>query len=352
MKILFVVTGFGYGDSIRIDSVISEIKKLSPKAKILVIGYSVSYNYFSSKYPCLKMNGYRFPDRDMKFSTSRFMLKNFYLVSRWIKSFMKHKKAILDFNPDIVVSDFEPLGIIIARKLGVKCISIFGFDPETYKTYPHKNMTLNLQAKYISSLYKESDLVIIPSFKKQSRVGNIIYVNPIVRKYSPKNEISIMRKLRLTKKPILVMLGGSNYGISLANKIGKINQKLKQELIIFGGREQLPYLHYVKFKENFLDYLQVCSGIITLAGNLTLSECLTLKKPALVLPIKDHVEQQMNAYSLKDVFLVETKQNSLEKSIRNFIKNKEKLLVKLNKLNVKPNGARQAAEMIIKEVIK
>ncbi|MDD5254111.1 MAG: glycosyltransferase family protein [Candidatus Nanoarchaeia archaeon] len=350
MKILFIVTGFGYGDSVRINSIIDEIKRLKPGSKFLILGYSSSYDYFNPKYPTLKIKGYKFPDRDMKFSASKFLIKNFYLPTRWFGSFKKHRRTIINFDPDVVVSDFEPLGVIIARKLGIRCISIFGFNPRVYENYPHKNMITNIQAKYLSKHYEESDLVIIPSFVKQKNSANLIYVNPIVRKYKLKDSKKILKELKLTKKPLLVMLGGSNYGIKLAKEIGRINQKLKQEIIMFGGKEQIPYLHYVKFKENFLDYLNVSSGVITLAGNLTLSECLSFKKPALVFPIKNHVEQLMNAHSLKDIFQIEYNLNNLEKAMRTFIRNKDKISNKLKNINIRPVGATEAAKIILKEV--
>ncbi|MDD5331557.1 MAG: glycosyltransferase family protein [Candidatus Nanoarchaeia archaeon] len=349
MKILFVVTGFGYGDSVRTDAIIDEIKKLNPKSKFLILGYSKSYAYFSKKYHTLEVEGYNFPDKDMKFSASKFLLRNFYLPKKWFNNFKKHKTIIEDFNPDIVVSDFEPLGIIIARKLGIKCISIFGFDPLTYKDYPNKKGILSLQSTYISRVYHESDLVIIPSFKKQKAHSNIIYVNPIVRDYKPKNKTKIMKSLRLNEHPILVMLGGSNYGISLAKKIKEANQELNQELIIFGGNKQIPHLHFVTFKYDFLDYLNVCSGVITLGGNLTLSECLEFKKPALIFPIKHHVEQLMNAHTLRDTFYVETDLRKVKESMKNFVKNKNRIVAKLAKSKLKFNGAEQAAKIILKE---
>ena len=63
-----------------------------------------------------------------------------------------------------------------------------------------------------------------------------------------------MKKLRLKKPPILIMLGGSNFGYTLAKEIFHF-LRAKEELVIFGGKKQIPGYHYTSFQPNFLEYL-------------------------------------------------------------------------------------------------
>ncbi|MBI2667984.1 hypothetical protein HYX17_04430 [Candidatus Woesearchaeota archaeon] len=343
MKLLFVVTGFAYGDSIRVESIINEFLKRDKSNEVIILGYDHSYSYFKNKFMTLEIEGYKFPDYELEFKTHRFLIKNYYLPFSWITTWRKHRKILKLFNPDLIISDFEPMAILIAKSLNKKCISIFGYDPSAYKEYNNKNNTLNIQSRFIEKIYENSDYVIIPSFRKRKNFSNINYVNPIIREYKQKR--NLMKKLGLKKHPILIMLGGSDYGLELAKKILNLVKKYNEEFIIFGGTKKISKNHF-KFKENFLDYLAVSKGIITLAGSLTLSEALAIKKPILAFPIKNHVEQQLNAFLVKDYISIGDE--NIEKSLCNFIVNLNSIQKKLNKIDFKGNGAKQLVSLLYK----
>jgi len=328
MKLLFIVTGLGYGDAIRADAVINEVRKLK-KVDILVMGYDNSYDYFKDKYETLKIKGYKFAQHGLKFRTGTFLFKNFHIPIAWVLNYREYKKKLEEFNPDLIVSDFEIFSNFLAKKLKKKCISIFAFDPELYKKYPDKTASLNLQTKFLNKTYNISNKVIIPSFNKNKKVDNLYYVNPIIRD---------VKDTKIVKKDvIIVMLGGSKYGLELQEKINKLKKNFKEEFIFFGGK--------LKFKKDFLDYLKNCKGLITLAGNLTVSEGLYYKKPMLVYPIENHVEQLLNGYSIKDYVLIGNR-NNIESDLNKF-------LVNLNKLDKRPSlkfdGAKQAAKIILED---
>ena len=350
MRVLFVVTGFGYGDTARIKVLLHEMQQRIKDLSIMFMGYGHSYDYFSKKYITLKIKGYSFPDSRMEFKTNRFLIKNFYLPAMWLIDYARYKGIIKKFDPDMIISDFEPVANIIAKRLGKRCISIFGYDPKLFEKYPDKNRRTILQARYIEGIYKKSDLVIVPTFRKKEDYGNVRYVNIIANtsKLEPKEDI--MKKLRLKKEPILVMLGGSDYGVELAKKILKLNDKFDEHFIFFGGKKKIPGLHF-KFAKNFLEYLKVSKAVITLAGKLTLSECLIFKKPMLVFPIKNHVEQMLNAYAIRNVS-VEGNVDDLEESISKLLSNIEELNKKLELLDAKATGAAEVVDIIIEEFKK
>ena len=267
-------------------------------------------------------------------------------------------REIRKFNPDLIVSDFEPAGITAAKLLGKKCIVIFGYNPELLKEYTKTNKLSKkcwFEARYFESLYDKADFVIIPTLlglKRQEILYH--YVNPVIRK-EPADLASnktIMTRLKLKKEPIVVMLGGSDFGLKLAKGISKIAHKLNEQFIVFGSHKQLPAsknFKHKRFAPDFLDYLKVSKAVITLGGQKMLSECLAFKKPMLVFPIQDHVEQLMNAYSLRSVAVVGNKStgSGLEKEVRLFIKNIPKLKEKMDSLDLNFNGAEQIAQVLI-----
>ena len=68
----------------------------------------------------------------------------------------------------------------------------------------------------------------------------------------------------------------------------------------------------------------------------------------MVIPIENHVEQQLNAYSLKDfTFIVRNPDNQLlEIKLKEFLKKLPTLKKKLDKLKFKQNGSDEGVESV------
>ncbi|MDP3918680.1 MAG: glycosyltransferase family protein [Nanoarchaeota archaeon] len=357
MKILFIVSGIGFGDATREHANILAVKKKFPKAKIMVAGYDNSYLYFKDKFDTIQIQGYKLPGKEMKINALHFGLINIFLPAFWFIGTLKVRLEAFNFIPDIIVSDFEPVGMSLAKILNKKCIVVFGFDPSLYEEYlkQHKvNLKMKVEAKYFSKLYDQAYHTIIPTFKKKKNKHlQYTYVNPIIR-LNPEDlpsEKEIMKELGLKTKPILVMLGGSNFGTKLAEQVNRLAPKSKENFIIFGGNLNINFhknVQYISFTADFFKYLKVCKGIITLAGQETLSEALVYKKPILCFPIEDHIEQVLNAYSLRDTIQISHKHTpkAIEEEIKKFIINIPNLELKVKKLNITANGSEQIAKLI------
>ena len=350
IKIAFFVTGFGYGDSIRVHAIIRELLKEHPKTDIIIFGYDNSYNYFKDAFKTIKFFGYRFPDKLFGFKLFRFIIKNIFLPFYWSLSQSKAYSELKRFNPDVIISDFEMLGCLMARRLGKKCISIFGFDPEKFKEYPNKSFILKIQVKFINYLYSLSNRVIIASYNSKTE-GKFNYVKPIIRLLPEElnSEHYLMRKHKIKKKPLIVMLGGSNYGAYLAKAIFSLRKEFDENFIFFGSDISIPLEHY-KFKENYLEYLKISKGVISLAGNLTMSECMVYKKPMLVFPIKNHVEQLLNVYTLRN-YLEVGDPNDIAGSLKIFLSKIDEIKRSLEMANMQGTGAVDVVE-IIEETLK
>ncbi len=352
MKILFLTTGVSYGDAIRTHKIIEEFLKKDKKIKIKIACYNKSYEYFKDKYPVIKIQGYKFTAKRMHFKLLKFIATNYFLPISWIFSTSKLKKEAKKFKPDIIISDFEPIGPPLGLLLKVPCIFVFGYDPEVFESIPNKNAKIFIESKFFEKIYNTSKHVLIPFFlKKKSKKYH--YINLIVRKSPNKlpNKSTLMKKLNLRKSPILVMLGGSSFGKLLANKIKKTAKKINEDFIIFGSDLKMKSkgnIKYYKFKENFLEYLKVSKAVITLAGQMTLAECIAYKKPMMIFPIKDHVEQLQNAYLLRNNAYVKYDLKNVEKSIKEFLNN----LNKIKSLKSNINGEKQVVSYVYKLINK
>ena len=365
MKILFVITGIGLGHAMREAAIISEIKKRDKTLKIKIAGFQNSYNYFKDKYDTIKIKGSRFPQSSFSVSSIKVVIANLPYIFYFIHDYFQLKKEIKKFKPDLIIADAQPIGSYVGKKLGIKTISIYNLDLKTWDHYQeHTKMpfTLYMQSrfhfKFVADAYNNSDLVIIPSIKKKTSTKEVKFVNPIIRT-SPESlpsEKSLMKKLHLKNKPILVMLGGSKFGFSIAEKIVSLSKNFNEDFIIFGYKEfKKNNVTSFKFKENFLEYLKTCKAVVLLSGHTALSEAIVYKKPTLVFPFKNYVEHYINVSELGNLSLVKyidenVKEKELKKCIEELIKKSPELEKNLKKLNVGTKGTKEAVDIILKQI--
>src|SRR3989344_1099904 len=363
MKFLFIITGIGLGHSIREAAIISEIKKQDKNAEIVIAGFSTSYNYFKDKYPTAKIYGHNFPEDSFTINPLKALISNALYP---IYSYLDIKKLtiiIKEYEPDRVIVDIQPVGMMAAKRCKRKTIAVYNVDPEEwlfYTKYIENSWINKLQAKiiynFISSTYSKADTVIIPSVKRHNLKGKICFVHPIIRT-SPEelpSESILMKKLGLKKPPIVVMLGGSKFGFTIARKIAKLAKTFDEDFIFFGYKEfKDNNVTSFRFKENFLEYLKVSKAAIILSGHNAPSEAMVYKKPTLIFPFKNYIEHYINVHRLEDLALIKHISNSVkEKELKEYI---QELLGKLDlfennirKSQIQSNGTKEAVKLILR----
>ena len=118
------------------------LKKVGCKGGAVPAGgknHALIYEYFKDKYETVRIQGYKLPGKKMKINVGRFVLSNIFLPLFWFTSTLKVKLHEFNFTPDVIVSDFEPIGISLAGLLRKKCVIVFGYDPFLFEEYKKKN---------------------------------------------------------------------------------------------------------------------------------------------------------------------------------------------------------------------
>lgn len=357
MKLLFVVTGIGLGDATREHANIEALLRKDPNTEILVAGYDNSYEYFKAKYQTIKIKGYNMQGRHLRFNVLSFVINNIALPFIWLGQAVSLRMLVKRFNPDIIISDFEPTGIAIARFTKKKCVMIFGYDPLAFEEFAkhHKvSKIMILEHEYLKKVYSKADFAIVQTLIRRRQSVLYHYVNPIIR-FGPDDlpqKNVLMKRLGLKKAPILVTLGGSEFGMKLARIIDSAASKLKNEsFIILGASKMIPksknVIHY-PFKENALEYLKVSKGVISLAGQKSLTEALVFKKPILAFPIQNHIEQALNAFAIEDKAMVcwGCTDKKMGKMILDFIQKIPTMQKRMNAFHLKHDGAEEVARIV------
>lgn len=364
MRYLFVVTGIGYGHSTRDLAIINEIKKRDKKAKFLIAGYFCSYNFFKEKkFDVIRIEGEDFSGDDFKLKVFRVVRKNWDLPVKWTKDILRLVSVIKEFRPDFVVVDWEPVGVIASALTKTKSIMIFNYDPDTFRKFTRRfNLSKSkaIQHQVVSRIYslssKYSKAIFIPSLKIGVR-GNFHYIDFMIRK-KPKDlpdKKALLKKLKLSREPILVMLGGTSYGYSLVRKMIKFFYLYDEDFLIFAYNKTFvdKNIRSLGFKDNYLEYLKVSKAVITLAGHSSFEECAIFKKPCLVFPIINHVEQTLNALEIEKVgfarvsYLNDLDEERISRDIKHFIRDINKLSKRVHKFNIKGEGAVQVANFLL-----
>ncbi|MEK6840977.1 MAG: glycosyltransferase family protein [Nanoarchaeota archaeon] len=361
MKYLFVITGIGFGHLMREEAIIRALLKKDKDAEIKVATYGLALNYFKKRFPLTELIGEKFPDTKAEIDATKVIFSNLFFPFQYFNNIKKIEELIEKFKPDILISDAEPEGIVAAKHTNIKSIYVYNLDLHNVKFEYNFGLYTYIIKKAVSYSHKNASQTIIPVLTQSPRKENKInYVNPIVRDLPSALplETRLMKEFRFTKQPILVTIGGARFGLKLVKNIINVANYYDEHFIIFGVniKTRSDNVTILPFQPNFLEYLKVSKALISLAGHCILSEVLVYKKPSLIFPIPNYLEQYQNSYLMNRYCI----KGDMEKLGLIYLRNKiNELLNNLGNLQnrfknyyITKNGATEAAEIILQEISK
>ncbi len=148
---------------------------------------------------------------------------------------------------------------------------------------------------------------------------------------------------------ILVRLLKDTQIVAISGKNKKMNQKFKDLVETTNSSDRVKILEYTN-KVPELMYISDC--VITKAGGLTITECLTSNLPIIIMnPIPGQEEENAEFLVNNNVAIWIKKGDSIARTIKTLYKNRDKLLsMKENtKLLAKPNATADICRILIKE---
>jgi len=210
------------------------------------------------------------------------------------------KQHFEPFEPELVISDFEPFSAWWAWRKNVPFISI---DHEHVLTlckldHPAKNWFSRLTASVVTECHYIGAVayVILNFFEVPLRIDSAVLAPPIVR--------SIVSELNATLGEHILLYSTTGTG---RDRLREILQKFAaQKFYIYGFDEDAEYENCIFKKrstEGFLSDLAGARGVIASAGFSLISECMYLKKKMLLLPLAGQYEQIINAHYIQKLGL-------------------------------------------------
>lgn len=168
-------------------------------------------------------------------------------------------------------------------------------------------------------------------------VASGIPIAPNFYKIKEENEIELKEKYSLNKKPTILVLSGGE-GLVKSDKIVKEimknkiplniiaiagkNKKLREKLEDVKSNKNITY-QSIGWTDKIEDYMKLADIIITKPGGMTTTECLTLKKPLIILdPIPGQEEGNVEYLEKNNLATICWSKKDLNKIIINIIKQK------------------------------
>ncbi|MGV8152439.1 MAG: glycosyltransferase family protein [Candidatus Nanoarchaeia archaeon] len=328
MKILYGVCGEGFGHSSRALVIASYLEKQGHE--VIIMTYGQAYKVLKKRFKIFKIRG-------LSLIFEKNILKKRKTLAHNLNSFPKNlwrwkrfHKLMKEFNPDLCITDMEPIIPILRYWYKKPLICI---DNQHRMT----NLKIDVPAKYnpdfllarnvTNAFVGKADYFIITSFsnakiKKQYK-NNTFIVSPIIR-----DEVNVVKNKVKYGDNVLVYLTKKNKNIL------KTLKKLDCKFIVYGYNKNYTRANLqFKTRESFLNDLVNCKAIIASSGFTLMSEAIFLKKPYLALPLAGQFEQMLNALFLHQAKFGTYSLELKEKDILDFLNKLKEYKKNLKKYN-------------------
>ena len=292
-KIIYGVAGEGFGHSSRTHLIGQHLIEAGHEVLFATSGKSLPYLRTLFGEQVKEIGGLCLACRDRKLFPSKTVFTNLsrFLTNRRTNLDLYHT-AFEPFQPDLVISDFEPFSAWWAWRNGVPLV---GIDNQHLLTmceleHPSGHWLSRFNAEIVTRChYIGAAGQIILSFIRAPVTNNqAVLAPPVIRpvvesiQSTHGEHIVVYTADRSCKDELVALLTSFHhlqfriYGFDAADRIGNCQFKRTSTA-------------------EFLQDLASCRGVIATAGFSLLSECLHFRKRMLLLPIRGHYEQILNA---------------------------------------------------------
>ena len=318
-KILFGVAGEGFGHSSR--SELLGQRLIDAGHEVIFAASQKSLEYLDRSFP-----GKVYPVFGLCIVYTKggvcpvqTVLTNFMNLGKGMLINRKLFKMAKEFKPDIVISDFEPFSAWWATFKGIPCVSVNHEHILTKCNYEHKwaRFLERWMARTVTRGYHTfaKAYVVLNFFKVPTKCKKTIVVPPVVRdavlQFEPNNSGDH------------IIVYSTDTGKKRRRQLIDMFSKFPdQHFMMYGFRKDMRINNVTLkpvSKEGFLADLASCRGILATGGFSLLSECLYLKKPMLLVPVRNQFEQRLNAHFMHQMGLGMAAEKLTEDSIREFL---------------------------------
>ncbi len=306
-KFLFVVQGEGRGHLTQAISLYEILNQAGHQVVSVMVGMDNLNNlptFFQEK---IKVKIDTFPAPSLVYGQTK-AVKIWDTISTHVKKIGKYRKSVQflaqkveEHQPDVIVNFYDMICGLYAQfyrpTIPVVCIGHqYLLLHKSFISLPNKQIDrflLNLNTR-LTSLRSTRKLALSFVHMTDDKVNNIAVTPPLIR-----NEV---KQLTPTSKPfILAYITHHKLSEDIINWHSDHRDveihcfwNNKEFVDEWQFRENLTF-HQVN-SEKFLRMMQDCSGLICTAGFESVCEAMYLGKPIMMVPVPNHIEQEINAW--------------------------------------------------------
>lgn len=297
-RVLFVVGGFGLGNSTRCDAL---IQKLTAKGTLVDVATSANgLWYFTGSTQVrnlIPLSPLAYAERAGQISLIRTALRlpllAWNLVSNAITIFRAQKTSRYNY----IVVDSEYSSFLIKKFLSVPLITVNNVFFTLSKTHPKRTngfSAASLMVEHFDLFIQKtfSDFCISPTFLDETKANSTgtLFCPPIVR-----SSFSRCEPTHSFSRALLVM-SGSRLGVSESTieRLAECEEIQQIDVVGLEGHSS-DKVRYFKKQKDISSLIAKSDFIVSNGGFSTISEALVSRRPILVIPIPNHAEQIRNA---------------------------------------------------------
>ncbi len=347
--------GIGFGHAARDEAIYDSLKK---KFSIKILSYGEGHRFLKkNKISAIKVPGILYERGKYSLDIFTEVLMKLASLRKISKGYFRFAKMMNRLKPDIILTDLEPYAFFYAYRRDIPVIAVSNVVTtlNNYDGLPAsvKTNSLALQRfmleQFIGFMRNRGAVFIEPVFDGRKKEKNVINSDLFVRK-KPEDVTPIN-----FGREFFYISVGSDMEKNLIKKLLSVLPKFEDKFFVIvsdlvkkkqSGRNfmMLPFV-----KDPF-PYIKACSGVIAPAGHTTISEALVYGKPLLIAPMKDHIEQLVNAHLVqKEGFGAACYDfRDLHGAIRKFFANLPKYRSAIVKRKFKGNGADAVVKLVAK----
>jgi uncharacterized protein (TIGR00661 family) len=292
-KILYGVSGEGSGHSSRARLISSYL--LSQGHQVKIVSYDRGYKNLKDDFDVEEIVGLTIVSEDNEVSKLKTITANLAKIPSGTKALNNLRATIKSWQPNCIISDFEPCTAYLASHYELPLITIDNQHRMRYMDYQvpadmRKDQLIT--ETVIRAMIPRPWVSLVTTFHEGKLKNERTFLFPPILR----QEVLDLKPSQGSKILVYVTSGFD----SLINVLSNFP---REQFLIYGydKEEQQGNLHYRAFsKQGFLDDLASCKAVVATAGFTLISEALYLGKPYLAFPMQGQFEQQLNAFMLQE----------------------------------------------------
>jgi uncharacterized protein (TIGR00661 family) len=302
MRLLYGVVGEGMGHAMRSQVVLESLFAQGHDVRIVASGRAASHLERLHPGRVLRITGLQLVYRDNMVSFVRTMLANLRSVASVPTNLRRYLETAHDFQPDVVISDFESWSYWFARGMQIPIISVDNMqiidrchhDPRLISDHRRafrvaRSVVRNKLPK--CNAYLVTTFFDVPIAKPRTRLHP-----PILRRVI----LDAALRVRAGSHVVVYQTGTSHD--ALVRELKAVNAEFR----VYGLRRDLTKdqvednLTFRPFsEERFIDDVATSRAVVAGGGFTLMTECIYLGKPMLSVPVVGQFEQILNAEYLQ-----------------------------------------------------